>query len=138
MRIEPIAAIPGALAREDGMIKLPDSIASMPNGGTRVYRTKWKRGVRTKASKTARHEYYGLVYKGRNYKVHRLICEAFHGPATSECPIVIHRNENALDNHADNIRWGTQKENLNMPGFVEYCRSRTGENSPTTKGKRAR
>lgn len=67
-------------------------------------------------------------------KVHRLVCEAFHGPAPFERAVVLHLDENALNNRPENLQWGTQKENLNMPKFVEYCKSRTGENSPVTKG----
>lgn len=136
METRPIPSIPGALACSDGRIKFPDTTARMPNGGERTYRTKWILGVQWKSSKTARHKYYGVRYRGQSYKVHRLICEAFYGPPSPETPLVIHRNENALDNRAANLRWGTQKENLNMPGFVAYCRSRTGENSPATKGRK--
>lgn len=120
------------------MIKLPETTARMPSGGFREYKTKWVRGTKTRAYKTARHEYYGVVYRGKNYKVHRLICEAFHGaPGVSET-VVLHLNEDALDNRPENLRWGTQKENLNAPGFLEYCRSRTGENSPYVKGRRSK
>lgn len=133
--IKPIKTIPGALARSDGRIKLPETKAAMPHGGERTYKTKWVLGVRWKASKTARHEYFGTRYRGKNYKVHRLICEAFHGPAPEGKPVVLHLNENSLDNRPENLRWGTQKENLNMPGFIAYCKSRTGERSPTVKGR---
>ena len=136
--IKHIANIPGALARSDGKIKLPEAKAAMPNGGERVYKTKWVLGGRRKSSKTARHEYYGVLYRGKNYKIHRLICEAFHGPAPEGKPVVLHLNENALDNRPENLRWGTQKENLNMPGFIAYCKSRTGEHSPSVKGKKKR
>jgi hypothetical protein len=68
--------------------------------------------------------------------VHRLVCEAFHGPAPEGKNVVIHENENALDNRPENIRWGTQKENLNAAGFIAYCKARTGENSPAVKGRR--
>jgi hypothetical protein len=44
-------------------------------------------------------------------------------------------DEDALNNRPSNLRWGTQKENLNMPGFIEYCRARKGENSPRAKHK---
>jgi hypothetical protein len=50
-------------------------------------------------------------------------------------PVVLHLNEDALDNRPENLRWGTQKENLNMPKFIEYCKGRTGENSPSAKAK---
>ena len=135
MEVRPIPAIYGAFAREDGMIKLPPSMSKMPNGGDRFYATKWKLGVKTKAGKSALHEFYGFVYRGKNYKVHRLVCEAFHGPAPDGMPVVLHLNEDALDNRPKNLRWGTQKENLNMPKFIEYCKGRTGENSPSAKAK---
>lgn len=70
-----------------------------------------------------------------NIKVHRAVCEAFHGSPPFPNAVVIHLNENALDNRPENLKWGTQKENLNMPGFIKYCKSRTGEDSPTHKGQ---
>jgi len=111
----------------------------MPNGGERAYTPKPTFGVVTSASKTARHKYMGIYNKFYgNMKIHRLVCEAFHGPAPEGMPVVIHKDENALNNRADNLKWGTQKENLNMPGFIAYCKARLGENSPTTKGRKAK
>ena len=133
MQIKPIPSIPGAVARADGRIKLPECEAQMPNGGTRVYQTKWTTGAKMKASRTARYEYYGLRYRGRTYKIHRLVCEAFHGPAPPGAE-VLHCNEHALDNCPGNLRWGTHKENMNAPRFIAYCEARTGEDSPTVKG----
>ena len=130
--------IKGALVNDLGQIKLPEVKAKMPSGVFRLYKTKWKWGVKTKSSKSARHQYYGLMYRGKNYKMHRIICKAFHGPPPEGKNVVIHINENALDNRPENLKWGTQKENLNMPGFIEYCKSRTGENSPAIKGRKAK
>jgi hypothetical protein len=48
----------------------------------------------------------------------------------------MHLNENSDDNRPENLAWGTQKQNLNAPGFIAYCKSRTGENSPTAKSRR--
>lgn len=62
--------------------------------------------------------------------MHQLVCEAFHGPKPFPRAVVIHADENALNNAPENLRWGTQKENLNAPGFKEYCRQRRGEFSP--------
>jgi len=135
---KPIPSIPGALANDSGKIKFPEAKAKMPSGNVRTYKTKWTLGCKRRSTKTARHEYYGVFYRGKNYKIHRLVCEAFHGSPPSDKPIVIHINENALDNRPSNLRWGTQKENLNMPGFIEYCKGRTGENSPAIKGKKNR
>ena len=134
--IRDIQSIPGALARDDGMIKLPESMGKTRGGGSRLYQTKWVRGVIRRSSKGARHEYYGILYRGKNYKIHRLVCEAFHGPAPFEGSVVLHLNEKATDNRPENLRWGTQKENLNAPGFLEYCKSRTGENSAVIKGRK--
>jgi len=133
---KPITAVPNALARSDGKIKWPDTFARMPHGGIRQYKTKWIAGTERRASKTARHKYYGCLYRGKNYKIHRLICEAFHGPPPKGKNVVLHRDENAMNNKPENLKWGTQKENLNAAGFIEYCKGRTGENSPTSKGAR--
>jgi hypothetical protein len=136
MIVRSVPAIDGALANDLGQIKLPSTTASMPNGGERAYDTRWRYGTKAKANKAARHEYFLLVYRGKNYKVHRLVCEAFHGPAPEGKNVVIHLDENALNNKPENLRWGTQKENLNAPGFIEYCKGRTGENSPVVKGRK--
>lgn len=124
MKWKPIPSIPGAKANDLGQVLFPPATAKMPNGGERVYKTKPVFGIKRRAKKTARHEYYGIFYRGKNYKTHRLVCEAFHGPPPFEGAVVIHLNENALDNRPSNLKWGTQKENLNMPGFVHYCKTR--------------
>lgn len=136
MITKPIKQVKGAMANDRGEIKWPKQTAKMPHGGTREYETEWIKGSKCKASKTARHEYYGTLYRGKNYKVHRLICEAFHGPPPKDKPVVIHINENALDNRPENLKWGTMKENMNMPKYIAYCKSRTGENSPVVKGRK--
>lgn len=43
-------------------------------------------------------------------RVHRLVCEAFHGPSLGRC--ALHNNGNPLDNRAENLRWGTHTENM--------------------------
>lgn len=132
----PVPSKPGLMASSIGRVKLLPSSAKMPHGGTRLYYPKPTFGVITKSSKTARHEYYGFHSKKTgNIKVHRVVCEAFHGPAPKPKMVVIHIDENALNNRPENLRWGTQKENMNMPKFIEYCKSRTGVNSPKIKHK---
>jgi len=134
---KPVPSKPGVLASSLGRILLPKRTAQMPHGGVRSYTPKPTVGAITRASKTARHEYRGLCNRFYgNMKVHRLVCEAFHGPPPFDRAVVIHLDENALNNDPSNLRWGTQKENLNMPKFLEYCRSRTGDKNPHRKGRK--
>lgn len=79
-----------------------------------------------------------IVVRGTTYKVARLVAEAFHGPAPFDRAVVMHLDENAANNRADNLAWGTQRENLNAPGFLEYCRGRAGDRHPVAVGKRRR
>lgn len=133
---KPVPSMPGLLASSLGRIQFPTRTAEMPNGGTREYKTRPIWGTKTKSSRTARHCYMGAYNKHYgNVKVHRAVCEAFHGPAPFPKAVVIHLNENGTDNRAENLKWGTQKENLNMPGFLEYCRNRTWNDNPRIKGK---
>ena len=133
-----VPSLPGVTAYSDGTIKLPDSEAMMPCGVMRSYKTKRVTGCVTRSSKSAKHKYYGLYsLKFGNLKVHQVVCEAFHGPKPSANSVVIHLDEDGLNNRPENLRWGTQKENLNMPKFISYCQGRTGENSPTIKFRRA-
>ena len=74
--------------------------------------------------------------RGHTYKVARLVCEAFNGPATEEKRVCMHLDENSRNNAPTNLAWGTQKENLNAPGFIDYCKGRVGDNSPVVKGHR--
>lgn len=61
----------------------------------------------------ASHGYLMVTLGGRSGRqalVHRLVCEAFHGP----CPEgyeVCHGPNGKLDNRASQLRWGTRSEN---------------------------
>lgn len=133
----PVPSKPGIMASSFGRIILPPREAPMPRGGFRAYAPKPTYGTVTKAGKTARHTYMSISNRFfGNMKVHRLVCEAFHGPAPQGKEYVLHLDEDAHNNRPENLRWGTQKENLNMPGFIAYCKSRTGENNPFIKGRK--
>lgn len=71
-------------------------------------------------------------------KVSRLVCEAFNGPAPEGKNVCMHIDENSRNNQPANLAWGTQKENLNAPKFIAYCKGRTGENNPYLKGRAKR
>ena len=121
---KPVPSKEGLLASSLGRVLLPEREAAMPNGGIRKYKPKPCIGVITKASKTASHSYRGFYNKFfGNMKVHRLVCEPFHGPPPFKGAVVIHLDENAHNNKPENLKWGTQKENMNMPQIRAYWSS---------------
>ena len=79
-----------------------------------------------------------MIYRykslAKTFKVHRLVCEAFHGPAPFDSAVVMHLDDDPANNRPENLRWATQKENLNSDQFIEYCKSRTGKDNPRVKG----
>jgi hypothetical protein len=46
--------------------------------------------------------------------------------------VCMHLDENSRNNKPENLAWGTQKENLNAPGFIDYCKSKQ---KPNLNGK---
>jgi len=103
--------------------------AEMPHGGYRTYGGQPRYGDLEDGR-------YHIIFKGHCYKVHRLVCEAFNGPKPFDGAVVMRLDEDETNNRPENLAWGTQKENLNAPGFIAYCKGRTGENNPRTKGCR--
>ena len=133
---KPVPSRPDILASNWGRILLPPGFAPLPNGGYRLYQPVPIIGVKRRANKSASHVYLGTwTRKHGNLKIHQLVCEAFHGPKPFDGAVVIHLDENALNNRPDNLKWGTQRENLNAPGFIAYCRS--PERVEAIKRKRA-
>ena len=49
--------------------------------------------------------------KKRHAYVHRLVCEAFRGPAPSPDHVVCHLDDRPHHNTAANLTWGTKSEN---------------------------
>lgn len=124
---------------------LPDVLAS--SEGRLMVAPRWQpvnrgEGVRPYGGSPTLGQWDGnrFVYqfRGRTYKVARLICEAFNGPPTKDKNVCMHIDENSRNNKPANLAWGTQKENLNAPGFIDYCKGRLGENSPVVKGRKVR
>jgi hypothetical protein len=125
-----VPSVPRILVSSEGRVMHIPYRSPMPKGGDRPYGGQPHFGVWSKQD--AR---FIVLVDGKTHKIHRLVCEAFHGPAPFDGAVVMHLDENAANNRASNLKWGTQKENLNAEGFVEYCRGRTGERSPWTKGR---
>ncbi len=59
------------------------------------------------------YQQIGLSLNGtpRTCLVHRLVCEAFHGPPPSALHVAAHNNGCQTDNAASNLRWATVQEN---------------------------
>lgn len=121
---------PWCLASSEGRIMVAPYTASMPYGGERQYGGMPNFGVWNKADGR-----FITVYKGKTHKVHRLVCEAFKGAPPHDRSVCMHDDENSANNRASNLVWGTQKQNLNAEGFIEYCKARTGDDSPWIKGR---
>ncbi len=50
--------------------------------------------------------------ESKRFLVHRLVCEAFKGEAPSKRHEVAHYDGNSFNNHHENLRWATRKENI--------------------------
>ena len=135
---KPVPSERGVLASSWGRILQPPRHAPLPNGGYRIYTPRPVIGQRMRASKGASHVYMGTLIradgdKQRPRKVHQMVCEAFHGPRPFPTAVVIHLDEDATNNRPENLKWGTQKENLNMPKIKAYHKSRTGDLHPSVR-----
>lgn len=111
-----IPSLPEYIACPDGRVMCIPRIGKMPNGGPRYFGVVPTRGVLSEGR-------LGFFYKGKNYRVARLICEAFNGPPPDGA-FCLHLDEDATNNRAENLMWGTQKENLAAPGFRAYLKRR--------------
>lgn len=129
-----IPSLPEYIASSYGRLMRLPYIGKMPYGGGRHYGGEPVMGIA--------HPRNGmrptLYFNGKNYRVSRLVCEAFHGKSPFDGAVVMHIDDNPSNNRSNNLKWGTQKENLNSEAFIRYCKSRTGNNSPTVKNKNKR
>ena len=124
-----IPSLPSCAASSLGRIKVLPYTAPLPNGGERTYGGLPRFGDWD-------GDRYIWTHRRRSYKVARLVCEAFNGHATTDRNVCMHMDENARNNKPGNLMWGTQKLNLNFPGFLKHCQSRTGSDNPFSKGRR--
>lgn len=122
----PVPGFPGWMASSIGRLQTPErhmergAKGCIVTGGTRTW------GV----VDPTRGLYRGVHYRGKRHPVHRMVCAAFWGPPPFDGAVVMHINEDAQDNTYGNLAWGTQKENLNAPGFRAKCAARMRADNP--------
>lgn len=90
-----------------GRVRVLPYTKEMPYGGTRRYGGHAWFGTTARDASRPRMI---LRFRGKTYKVHRLVCRAFRGPEPFSNADVIHRNGNTLDNAETNLRWATRSE----------------------------
>lgn len=78
--------------------------------------TGWRGGGKRRLAQHADNDGYLRVRikcKGKTIsrKVHRIVCEAFHGCKANRLHQIRHLDGNKLNNSAENLSWGTAKEN---------------------------
>lgn len=109
------------LCRSDGWVYTPAferNGAKIPAKWTQgsLYKTKFKNGV---------YHYYSVRIAGKRYRVHRLICEAFH-PNPEMKPHVDHIDRDSTNNVAENLRWATLSENRKNQARNDEARQKLG------------
>lgn len=120
-----VPSAPWFLVSSEGRIMVAPYEAGMPHGGNRQYGGQPHFGVWNKQD--AR---FIIVHKGKTYKIGPLVCEAFNGAKPDGAEVCMHLDENSANNRANNLAWGTQKENLNAPGFRAKVSERVRKISP--------
>ena len=94
----------GVLVREDGMV-----FNCVRGGHGKKY--SWTKGYLHKDG------YRTVRIQGKDYKVHRLVAEAFIQNSEQK-PTVDHINRLRDDNRVTNLRWATHKEQIENSGTV--------------------
>ena len=124
----PVGSRPGLLASSWGRIILP--VLELPglNGGVRRTKPNPTWGLVKNSRPGGKHLYLGLrASRYGNIKIHQCVCEAWHGPKPFPKALVLHLDEDALNNLPDNLRWGTHMENMNFPKYKEQLSLRMRE-----------
>lgn len=116
---KPVPSIPGLSASSWGRVRIEPYESPMPRGGTRIVvgepsYGRWEEDGRR----------FKFQFRGRTIKVHIAVCEAFNGAKPFPSAVVMHDDEEGANNVPTNLIWGTQKQNLNYPGFKAQAAAR--------------
>lgn len=104
-----IPSAPGFMASDAGRIRSPLGRVLSQHDHRSGPATIYKR-VALCIPRTAARQ-MGVAHQSKHL-VHRLVCEAFHGPAPSPAHHAAHWNDVGTDNHPGNLRWATPAENV--------------------------
>ena len=126
-----VPSVPDISASSLGRILVAPCVRAMPSGGVRSYNPQPTTGYEEKGA-TGRPGVpkRRIIRVGRlkkTFKIAQLVCEAFHGPKPFPKAVTIHIDEDPSNNIPSNLKWGSQKENLNMPKIREYQKSKCRE-----------
>jgi hypothetical protein len=103
-----IPSLPGYQASDDGQIRSVDRVDSLGR-----QKTGQVLGQQISANGYAVVSiYFADRKRGLPVLVHRLVCEAFHGPAPFLSACALHWRNDLSDNTPANVRWGSQAENM--------------------------
>jgi hypothetical protein len=125
-----VPSLPQYEASSLGRVRLKEFEAPMPHGGVRTYG-----GRATYGDMRQDKGRYFVLYRGKNYAVHRMVCEAFHGPQPAPYPkaVCTHLNGKKTDNRPENLAWRSQQQNMNDPEVKRYHMSRVGLMNPVKR-----
>lgn len=103
---------------EDGSVYLPKS------GANEAHRTFGSKN----GNDPVKGGYLVVKIRNRSYKVHRLICEAFHENPNGY-PEVDHIDRNRRNNRPENLRWASRQDNNRNTSSNDRSKARYGINS---------
>ena len=107
-----IPRFPGYEISSIGRVRSLDHWRSTGGGGTCLAHG---RVLRQHPHVTTKHHYMkvqlSICGEVTCHWVHRLVCEAFHGPPPDPKSMACHKNDIGTDNRAENLEWGSQSYN---------------------------
>ena len=95
---------------ENGTVIRESIAAAARNGAVRILPAIHLRPILFK-----QHYHISITESPNKYvglrPIHRLVCEAFHGPSPADRMDVNHKDGNKLNNKAENLEWATRRQN---------------------------
>lgn len=92
----------------------------------------WNKDVYEYVTQTKHNGYLVVGILGKQYRVHRLIAQAFI-PNPENKPQVNHKDGNKLNNNIENLEWCTAKENIRHSWENGLSYKRFGKENDKTK-----